>query len=134
VNEQARIIIIQTALPLRAPRDKLTHMAEFVARANQHIVQGSLGVSFHSGIVAFQASVILGKSDCQPDLFYHLLASNSWEMKRWFPATKAVILDGLSPEDATNMIVRQHQPDEHGRNSGGDFGRQLSDIQRGSVN
>jgi len=135
VNEEDRIILIQMAPPVRAPQDKLTRMAEFVTRANQHIVQGSLRIGMPSGLIICTTSLILGKSRCQPDLFYHLLASNWWEIKRWFPAMKAVIFDGLSPEDATDMIVRQDPAsDEHSRSGDTNSGRYLNDIQHGSMN
>jgi len=134
-NEEDRIIMIQTAPPLRAPQDKLMQMAEFVTRANQQIVQGSLCVGFRSGLIVCKTSLILGQSPCHSDLFYHLLASNWWEIKRWFPAMKAVITTGLSPEQAVELIQPEQQRYERGIVSGDDaFGGHMGNIKHGSVN
>ncbi len=135
VNEEDRVILIQTAPPLRAPQDKLMHMAEFVTRANQHILQGSLRVGFRSGLIVCKTSLILGKARCQPDLFYHVLASNWCEIKRWFPAMKAVIIDGLSPEEAVKMIAPGQQRSQGSIVHTNDaWDRHIGGIQHGSVN
>ncbi|MBP7052176.1 MAG: YbjN domain-containing protein [Phycisphaerae bacterium] len=135
VHEEDRTIIINTAAPLRAPHDKRLQLAELLARANWHIPFGNLQINWNSGLITFETSVILGNSDCHPDLFYALLIQNWWEMDRWFPAIEAVIFDNVFPEDATNMILRQRKPAaEHGRNSDGTFGRRIYDVQHGSMN
>lgn len=135
VNEEDRVILIQTAPPLRAPQDKLMQMAEFVTRANQHILQGSLRVGLRSGLIVCKTSLILGKARCQPDLFYHVLASNWWEITRWFPAMKAVIIDGLSPEEAVRMIAPEQQRSQRSTVRSSDaWDGHIGGIQHGSVN
>jgi hypothetical protein len=135
VNEEHRAILIQMAPPLEVPPEKRRQMTELVTRANQYITLGNLQMNVDSGLITCRTSVVLGNSNCQSDLFYNLLASNWCEIERWFPAMKAVITAGLSPEQAVNM-VRHRQKSTGGDIAGGDdaSGGHLSDIQRGSLN
>jgi hypothetical protein len=135
VDEAQRIILIQMAPPLQAPQEKIPQMLELVARANRHILQGGLQIGMTSGLITCKTSLILGNSRCQPDLFYNLLASNWRAITQWFQAIKAVIVGGLSPEQATDMIVRQQQADDgYGRNSRDVLHGRWDDIQHGSMN
>ncbi len=135
VDEEYRAIYVRIVAPLTVPPEKRLRIAELLMRANLRILHGDLEIDFRSGLVLARTSTILGDSDCHPDLLFHLLHSNWWEMTRWLPAIETVIFTGLSPKWAANMIDPTCQSED--ADDGIDdnvLGGCLHYIQHGSMN
>lgn len=134
VDEEHRFVFFQMVPPLTAPQEKMLQMLELVARANGHILQGNLEINLLTGLLTCRTSIILGDSSCPPDILYHMLGSSCWEIRRWFPAIKAVAMGLLSPEQATVMILQQQGNDQDDVNYSDTSDDHLGDIQYGSMN
>lgn len=134
VDEECRAIYVRIVAPMTVPAEKRLRVAELLMRANLRIVHGDLEIDFRSGLVLCRTSTILGESDFHPDLLFHLLNSNWWEMMRWLPAIETVIFTGLSPRWAANIIDPEVLPEGADDEPDDAVWDHLDNIRHGSMN
>jgi hypothetical protein len=134
VDEEHRIIQIRTLSPVRVPQNKISDVAELLARINRRLLLATLELDVDDGVVASRTSIILGESDLHHDVMGHLLFANWQAMDEYFPAVNAVIFGNLSTRQAIEGVRRQRPDDPDKATRDEPLGGRLRDIVHGSAN
>jgi len=137
VNENRRIIEIDTFSPVRAPSNKRLQTAELLMRVNNKLVLGGFNVDMDSGMITYSTSIILGKSILHNDILEHLLFANWIAMDKFFPAITMVVFNNVLPKKAVRLIRRQSQSiseDPEEKEPVRRFNGRLGDISGRSLN
>jgi hypothetical protein len=104
VFEESEEIIVHSVAPFLATASDYGRAAEFLARANHGLSQGTFELSFASGELRFRTSLYVDQLQLSARLLQKVVMSNALLMDKYLPALASVVLDGESPAQAIARV------------------------------
>ena len=87
VDEEKCWLIFYSYLPVNAPPEKLTQVAEFVARANRGMRIGNFELDYDDGEIRYKTSIDVEGGDLSDKMIDNLLRANLTTTDRYFSAS-----------------------------------------------
>lgn len=103
-REEDRQLIFYCISPLSAPEDKLDAISHFITRANYGLYLGNFELDVEDGEIRFKTSIAFGDEAISDQLIAPIIFPNVVAMDGYFPAIRAIIEDGIPPDEAIDVI------------------------------
>lgn len=112
-NEDHEIFVFYSIVPVRAPAEQRTQVAELLARINYGLNIGNFELDMNDGEIRYKTSIDVEGGDFSSRMVETLISVNISTTDRYFPSLMDVIYAGVSPAEA---VVRVEHPDPSSRN------------------
>lgn len=106
-REAQRQVVFYSMCPIHAPAHRRQAAAEFLTRANHGLIIGNFEIDFEDGEIRCKTSIDVEGDRMSPALLEQIVYSNVLVMDEYLPGIRAVIEEGLSPEEAIARIESQ---------------------------
>jgi len=100
VSDQWNMLRVYTVLPVSAPANKLTDVAEYLHRANYGLVLGNFELDFRDGEVRYKISADFQDNEIKLDHVNEMIQCALSTSDRYLPGVGAVIFAGQAPAAA----------------------------------
>jgi len=107
-REEQKQFLFYSLCPIETPEEKRSAIAHFLTRANYGMTIGNFELDFTDGEIRYKTSIDVEGDRLTPALIKNLVYTNVSMMDEYLPGIKAVIEQGVSPEEAIWAI---EQPD-----------------------
>jgi hypothetical protein len=104
VEESKGWLIFYSYLPVNAPAERMTAMAEFVTRANRGMRIGNFELDFEDGEIRYKTSIDIEGGELASKMIHNLLQANLSTMDRYFSGIMEVIYTEKSPKELIQKI------------------------------
>jgi hypothetical protein len=102
-NEQQQMVFY-SIIPVQAPENKRSAVAEFITRANYGIIIGNFELDFTDGEIRYKTSIDVDGNGLNFNLIQNLVYANVTMMDEYLPGIIAVIENDVSPEEAIKQL------------------------------
>ncbi|MDJ0746419.1 MAG: YbjN domain-containing protein [Xenococcaceae cyanobacterium MO_167.B27] len=103
-REEQQQMVFYSIIPLQAPENKRSAVAEFITRANYGIIIGNFELDFTDGEIRYKTSIDVEGNRLNFDLIQSLVYANVTMMDEYQPGIIAVIENDISALDAIAQI------------------------------
>ena len=107
VREEQEQVMFYTIYPLRAPAERRTEAAEFVARVNYGLTMGNLELDVADGELRFKTSADVSVAPFSLPLLRSLMQTCIATADRYYPGFTALLYSDISPERAVARIEQE---------------------------
>lgn len=108
-REPQQQFVFYSVLPLNAPEDKRTLVAEFITRANYGMIVGNFELDFEDGEVRYKTSVDVEGTTLLPALIRQLVYANVFITDRYLPGMMSVMYGSKTPLEAIAEIEKDDE-------------------------
>jgi hypothetical protein len=102
-RERERQVIFYSTLKDPVPRDRMSQLLEFIARANDGLAIGNFEIDLDDGALRFKTSVDVNNAELSEGLLGGLTSINVATINVYLPGVRAVA-GGMSPANAIAMV------------------------------
>jgi len=106
IGEEYNTLCVYAILPMQAPSNKLTEIAEFLHRANYGLILGNFEIDFSDGEIRFKVSIDFEDERPNPDQINTMIDCALAMADRYVPGIGAVVFANQSPESAIEMVEK----------------------------
>jgi hypothetical protein len=104
VDEEKCWLIFYSYLPVNSPAEKLTEVAEFVARANRGMRIGNFELDYDDGEIRYKTSIDVEGGDLSDKMIDNLLRANLTTTDRYFSGLMELIYGDKTPSEIIKKI------------------------------
>lgn len=104
VDEDKGWLVFYSYLPVNATADKMSEMAEFVARANRGMRIGNFELDYDDGEIRYKTSIDIEGGELTSTMVDNLLRANLSTMFRYFPGMMRLIFGDRPARDLIEEI------------------------------
>ena len=104
VDEQKCWLIFYSYMPVNAPADKMTSVAEFITRANRGMRIGNFELDYDDGEIRYKTSIDVEGGDLSNKMIDNLLRANLHTIDRYFTGLMELIYGDKSADEIIKRI------------------------------
>ncbi len=109
VREEHEQVMFYTIYPLRAPAERRSEVAEFVARVNYGLALGNLELDVTDGELRFKVSADVSAAPFTLPLLRSLMQTSIATADRYYPGFTALLYSDITPEQAVARVEQEQQ-------------------------
>jgi hypothetical protein len=104
VDEEKSWLIFYSYMPVNAPTEKMTEVAEFVTRANRGMRIGNFELDFDDGEIRYKTSIDVEGGELTAKMIDNLLRANLSTINRYFAGVMELIYGNQPPAEIIKRI------------------------------
>ncbi|MEM9805854.1 MAG: YbjN domain-containing protein [Cyanobacteria bacterium P01_D01_bin.56] len=103
-QEDNQVFLFYSIPDLKAPKDKLLDVADYICRVNYGLVMGNLEIDFEDGEIRYKTSIDVEGDTLSFELIRNMVYANVSLMDLYLPGLVAIIEQDKSPAEALKLI------------------------------
>lgn len=114
IRPEANTVLIYCISPVRVPLNQRQRIAEFITRANYHLILGNFEMDMNDGDVRYKNAFIYDDfHELSDESFLRYLFTSLHMLDRYLPGIMAVIYGGVTPMQAISAIEDRTNPSDN---------------------